>query len=191
MVALYPLVKYILVPLIIKLTHNGFNGDSQFVKRLELSTLGCFLTAGKSQSVGARSGKHLNTNERLTDELYVVFRITSNVCVGVSPISPQNCMIARTSVRSVDAILRKTLALFKSCLICLKRRNDVQVMRQVHQTSCCDVATFQADFQAVNAFNWMCIVESDCKIGRASRTCYHGNSNVSCVLFFNIFHLNF
>ena len=39
---------------------------------------------------------HLNINERLTDELFIVFRITSNVCVGVLPISLQNCMISRS-----------------------------------------------------------------------------------------------
>ena len=37
----------------------------------------------------------------------------------------------------------------------------------------------------------MCIAESDSKIGHAPRTRYHGNSNVACMLFVNIFHLNF
>ena len=48
----------------------------------------------------------------LTDELFIVFRITSDVCVAVFSISLQNCMIVCTSVHSVDAILHKTLVLF-------------------------------------------------------------------------------
>ena len=58
-VALYPLVKHVLVPLLVELTHDRFYRNPHPERLLNFLPFSCFLIVGKTEEfIGARSGEY-------------------------------------------------------------------------------------------------------------------------------------